>query len=583
MTMAAPIPQACARHAIPTQPVGVAAQRRDGLSRLAGLLLALLPALAIAAEPAPPITLRDREVIVFLGDSITEFHQWTAVVESFLVTRLPDQDLSIYNYGWAGEHTYGGEGRFVRDIAPLKPTLVLTAYGMNDGGYVAKPDAGIQAHYRTSQGKLADAVKAVGARQVLLTTSPVDPSRTPDRRPYNDALAVMAEDLLALGAQRGLASIDVFKPMLAVQTAAQQADPAFTMVPDWIHPDAVGGLVMAHTILSRFDLPRSLGRIAVAGSTVTAEGGAGLTITGSGTDGFTGRFSLARLPCPVPPAARPALRLVPFQEQLNRIELRVAGLAPDGVYDVLSGERELVSVRGAQLAAGIDLAAYPAAPWLERSQRIWELGQVRQRHHLDAWRRIDLAGDLAAGAAIRSAARIYTDALASAMRAEARPGSWPLSVRRSQNVLIERIELSPLTPYNGDFAAVGAAERAPDTVTWTTLPFAGQLDLAQVFGAAGVNCQVHARLVLAADRACTLRLASGSDEGLVVSLGGKRHLALDLCRGLRPEEDHCEVPLVKGRNTLILRVNQSSGGFGLALKASVAGPAEVVQVDSRAP
>ena len=549
---------------------------------LVGLLLAALPVLGQAADPAP-ITLRDREVIVFYGDSITEFNQWTAVVEAFFITRFPDKDLSIYNYGWAGENTYGGEGRFVRDVVPLKPTLILSAYGMNDGGYVAKPDAGIRAHYLKSQGLLADAVKATGARQVLLTTSPTDPSRSQDHRPYNDALGPMADDLIAFGVQREIASIDLFRPMLAVQTTAQQADPTFTMVPDWIHPDAVGGLVMAYEVLKRFETPSSLGRIDINGSKVTAGGGAELKETTSGADGFSGQLSLARLPCPVPRAARPALKLVPFQEQLNWLELRVAGLVPTGVYDVMSGDRELVTVSGAQLAAGIDLAQCPAAPWGERAQRIFELGQVRHRHHLEAWRRLDLAQGLAAGEAIRTAARTYTNALAQAMRAEAVPGVWPLSVRRSDNVLINRIELSPLTPYTGDFAAVGAAESAPDTVKWTARPFDEQLDLAKVFGSAGVNCQVYARLVLEADRACTLRLASGSDEGLIISLGGKRHLSVDLCRGLRPEEDHCEVPLVKGRNTLIMRINQSSGGFGLALKATVVGPAQVVQVPPRAP
>ena len=549
---------------------------------LTALLLAALPVLASAAEPAP-IVLHEREVIVFYGDSITEFNQWTAVVEAFFLTRFPEKDLRIYNYGWAGESTYGGVGRFARDVVPLKPTLLLSAFGMNDGAYVATPDAGIRAHYMRSQGQLADAVRATGARQVVLTTSPTDPSRTQDQRPYNTALGVLADDLLGFADQRGLASIDIFRPMLAVQTAAQKADPTFTMVPDWIHPDAVGGVVMAYEILKRFDVPVGLGSIQIDGNKVTAGGGAKITDFTSAHDAFSGQLRLARLPCPVPQAARPALALVPFQTQLNRLELRVAGLAPTGVYDLMSGERELITVNGAQLVAGIDLAQCPAAPWCEAAQQLWDLGQIRHRHHLEAWRRLDISQGQANGEAIRTAARTYTEALSTAMRTAARPGVWPISLRKSDNILINTIELSPLAPYAGDFAAVAAAERAPDTVAWTVRPFQEQLDLAKIFGAAGVNCQVHARVVLEADRDCAVRLASGSDEGLIISLGGKRHLSVDLCRGLRPEEDLCEVPLVKGRNTLIMRINQSSGGFGLAIKATVVGAAQVVQVQPRIP
>ena len=120
-----------------------------------------MPALGLAAAPprtAPPtsgfapgeaalrspatartalLRLRDEETIVFYGDSITEQNLYSAYLETFLVSRFPAKKLAAYNFGWSGDTASGGNKRFARDVAGVKPSLVFVNFGMNDGGYKA--------------------------------------------------------------------------------------------------------------------------------------------------------------------------------------------------------------------------------------------------------------------------------------------------------------------------------------------------------------------------------------------------------------------------------------------------------------
>lgn len=554
--------------------------------RPVALLLAIATA-GFAAEPAP-IPLGDRETVVIYGDSITEQNLYAAYIESFLITRFPGKDLRIYNFGWGGDTAAGGNNRFARDVAPVKPTLVTVDYGMNDGRYTSQPDQAIREGYLAAQRELAATIKAAGARQILLTTSPIDGDRRNDKDAYNESLALMADGVLALGAELGVPTADIFHPMRELQARVKAADPRFCMIPDSVHPDPVGHLVMAYQVLRRLDAPRAVGSIVIGGGKGEAGGGAALSGFRATADGMEFDLSLAFLPCPVPAGARPALAFLPFQQDLNRLSLTVAGLKAETTYTLACGPREIAAFTGAQLAAGVDLALLDAAPWTEAANRVWELGQRRWQYHYDAWRKIGLGGDpalrdLPGNEDFRKAETAYVDAIGAAMRAAAKPASWHLSLGRSSRIAFDAIEVTEPEAYAGDFAKVYAAESDPAQVSWRSVPLAGgALDFIQVFGAKD-NCVVHARLVLEADRDCALRLAMGSDDGLCVAVNGKRIFAHDIYRGVKPGEDLAEVPLVKGRNVLVFRVNQGGGGFGLAVDARILGDAQVAQVAQVAP
>ena len=553
-------------------------------------LLRLVPALfltagAFAAEQTP-IPIADREVVVFYGDSITEQNLYTGFIESFLLTRFPGKDLRIYNFGWGGDSAAGGNARFARDVAPVKPTLVTVNFGMNDGRYTSGPDQGIREGYLAAQRTLAATIKASGARQILLTTSPIDYDRRPDKDAYNEALALMADGVLALGAELGLPTADIFHPMREVQKLAKARTPGFTMIQDAVHPDAVGHLVMAYQVLRRLDVPREVGSIAITDGKAATTGGATVANLAAGSGTLSFDLSLQFLPCPVPGPARPALELVPFQQELNHLGLTVAGLSATASYGLNADGTEIATFTGAQLAAGVDLALLDKAPWTVAANRVWELGQMRWNRHLDGWRYVGMPADpllksLPATAALSKAIGAYVAELGTAMRETAKPGTWKLTLGRSDALAVNTLELAAPIAATGDFANRYAPETSPESVVWKAVPFAGVIDYNQTFGPQQ-ECVIYARVALDADQDCALTLSMGSDDGLVVIANGTQVFSKNVARGVRPGEDSVEVKLAKGRNTLLFRVSQGVGGCGFALQAKVMGDALVTQALPRA-
>jgi lysophospholipase L1-like esterase len=539
----------------------------------------LEPALA----PAPPLCLRDEETIVFYGDSITEQNLYTAYLETFLVSRLPNRKLAVFNFGWSGDTASGGGKRFARDVAGVKPSLVFTNFGMNDGGYKAYDETTCRA-YLEAMRALADTIRDSGARQVLFTTSPVDDVLRGDDGVYNETLSRMARGVVALAAERQLPVIDIFQPMLEIQRLAKQKEPGFTMIPDTVHPDPVGHLVMAYLAMRQIEAPRTVGEILIEGETVKEAKVAAVSNVSAADGCIELDLTLPFLPFYVPKEARRALELVPLQDELNRFRLRAT--APAGV------ERRVLSIDGqtagvftaAELERGIDLALLDGAPWNEAGRVLLQTAQLRWQKHLEAWRRMgierppSMMPSLATFEPLARAQRAYADDLGRSLGELARPRTYHVALRpQGAPVPIESLELSPTYPFER-FDTAEAPERDPDAVAWTRAGFVdGRIDLGSRFSGA-MDVVVYARLLLEADRPSTLHLAMGSDDGLAVFCGGKRVFAHDVLRSMRPGEDEVELPLVEGRNELLFKVTQAGGEFGLAVEAEVRGRGRVRQI-----
>lgn len=540
------------------------------------------PAAPGAGSSAGQVRIGDEETIVFYGDSITEQNLYSAYLETFLLTRFPQKRLAVFNFGWGGDTAAGGNSRFERDVSAAGPSLVFVNFGMNDGGYKAFDEATYRL-YLASQAALADTIAARGARQVLFTTSPVDDVLRGDEGVYNETLSRMADGVAALARERQIPVIDLFQPMLDVQRRAKQRDREFTMIPDTIHPDPVGHLVMAYLAMRRIEAPREVGELEVDGTAVTARG---VTIEheirGDGVVEFD--LALPFLPFYVPAEARPALELVPLQDELNRFRLRGAPAAGEQTL-LLSVEGRVAGVFTAdELAAGVDLALLDKTPWARAGRVLWEAAQFRWQKHFEAWRRMGLQRpswmmpSLPSFDPLVRAQRAYADDLGRSLGDLARPRTYHVTLASpGERVPIESIELSPTYPFSS-FDAPHPPEADAESVRWTRVPVEnGQVDLGAHFS--GANDVVsYARLALEADRPATLHLAMGSDDGLAVFLNGERVFAHDVRRGLRRGEDEIDLPLGAGRHELLFKVTQIGGGYGLAVDAQVLGKARVRQV-----
>lgn len=215
------------------------------------LSLLLLGVLLTAGVSAAPI-LKNGDRIVIYGDSITEQRMYSCYLAQYLYCRYPDLKLSTYNAGWGGDRAPGGLNRLERDVLVLNPTVVTLFFGMNDGGYRAVTDATIEAYRKGMEG-IITALQAKGVQVVVFTPGCVDPDRR-GKDDYNSTLEALGKTALELAQKYNCPSMDVIHPMLAYQTAKKAVNPAFTMIPDSVHPDANGHLVMAATMLKGFNV-----------------------------------------------------------------------------------------------------------------------------------------------------------------------------------------------------------------------------------------------------------------------------------------------------------------------------------------
>ncbi len=554
------------------------------------ILGAALSAAAAASSPAAGagaqlVSLKDQETIVFYGDSITEQNLYTAYVETFLQSRFPGKKLACFNFGWGGDTASGGNARFARDVASVKPTLVFVNFGMNDGGYKAYEEPVYRA-YLDNQKALADTVAATGARQVLLTTSPVDDVRRGDQGVYNEMLARMASGLIDLARERKLEVIDILHPMVEIQRLARERQPGFTMIPDTIHPDPVGHLVMAYLILRQIDAPRSVGELVVEKGKLKEAKGVTVANVTPQDGGVELDLTLPFVPFYVPPEARRGLDLVPFDDELNRFRLSGRLLESDEDLVLTVDGVTAGTFKAEELVRGIDLALLDKAPWTEAGRKLWTAAQYRWTKHQEAWRFMGIEKPdtmmpgLATFEPLAKAQRAYADDLGAALGTLARPRTYHVSLRpQGPAVPIASVELSPTYPLQA-FDTVYPAEADPLATAWRKAPFAkDRIDLGKQYDGS-TNVVAYARLVLEADRACALHLSMGSDDGLAVFLNGRRVFAHDVLRGLRPGEDEVEVRLTPGRNQLLFKVTQGGGDFGLAVEARVLGRGSVRQVEA---
>ena len=128
---------------------------------------ALLSLLALAAVGPPAraadFFFKDGDVVVMIGDSITEQHLYSNYVEMWTVTRFPNWKLTFRNTGIGGDTSTGGNTRTVRDVLSFRPTAVTVTFGMNDAGYQAFDQTRFDNYVKGLQGMIDQL--AVGLEQ----------------------------------------------------------------------------------------------------------------------------------------------------------------------------------------------------------------------------------------------------------------------------------------------------------------------------------------------------------------------------------------------------------------------------------
>lgn len=337
-------------------------------------LLACLTPVALAITP-----LKQGDRVVIYGDSITEQRLYSRYIQQYVYCRYPALNVKFFNAGWGGDTAPGALGRLERDVLSLNPTVVTLFFGMNDGGYKPAEPATIAA-YRAGMEGIIKALQAKNIRVVVFTPGCVDYDKNKNlgTADYNKTLEALGNVGKELAEQYHCDFVDVHHPMVKFQAEQKAKQPGFCMIPDSVHPDPAGHIMMARIMLTALAAPMpAIGQVDLSsgkaeGVTLESKTDAKVTLKAETGTAFW-----------IDPASSAVARecgMLDFAGQ----RLTVKGL-PAGFYRVMVDGQIATDTSADQLAAGIALPLQSA-----RAKRLHDLTAAKEDNYFTAWRTVRL-------------------------------------------------------------------------------------------------------------------------------------------------------------------------------------------------
>lgn len=338
-----------------------------------------------ASASAADFFFKDGDVVVMIGDSITEQHLYSNYVEMWTVTRFPNWKLTFRNVGIGGDRSPGGNGRFARDVLLHKPTAMTVDFGMNDAG---GSDAGIKAFRDGLQG-MANQAKAANIRVAWATPQPLDNA---EQGPtaltgYNLMLEKYSAGVKDIADKNSGLFVDQFHPYLAALDRARGKGPKYDRITagDAVHPGPPGQALMAASILKGLSFP-SL----VSSAEIDAAGGKVVSTKNCRIENVVkkdGGLSFSRLDGALPFFPVEAASILPHEQildELNDYRLKVTGLAP-GKYEVRVGGKKVAELTAELLAGGLNIAAgvLTDGPIADQAKAVKAAVEAKNRFHHD--------------------------------------------------------------------------------------------------------------------------------------------------------------------------------------------------------
>ena len=212
------------------------------------------------AAPAKKITLQENDIVLFQGDSITEWGRdknkntpndfgtlgsgYVLLTAAGLLREYAGKNLTIYNKGISGNKVFQLADRWDTDALTIKPNVLSIMVGVNDYWHtITSGYKGTIETYRTDYHKLLDRTKQalpdvkfiIGEPFAMKGVKAVDDSWYPAFDAYREAAHKAAEDFGA-----------AFIPYQAVMDEALNHAPAGYWSIDGVHPSIAGAALMAH-------------------------------------------------------------------------------------------------------------------------------------------------------------------------------------------------------------------------------------------------------------------------------------------------------------------------------------------------
>lgn len=403
---------------------------------LATLVIAAWP-LSAPAQDKPQFPLKDGDIWVMAGDSITAQHMHSNYFEAFCFARYPTLKFAFRNSGVGGHTIPTTLARFDYDIAAWQPTVISVELGMNDANRSTADK------FLADMGTMVERIRGVKARPVIFSSSPMNNGDTmaklagnqrlndfavglktyaaKEKIPYADqfhalidvwgsnkpreVLANTAPLMKLVAADDSIAGVEQLRAFLAAQDKATSKP--ISMMGDAIHPGPPGQLMMAAALLKELGADGF-----VSSATLDSKGkvadAKGCKIDAAKAEADKIEFDRLdeRLPFPVPDEARSALPMCPAVFELSQYTLKVTGLK-DGNYSLAINGVAVATLTAKELDGGVNLTGLGVGPSAKEVNPIVAQGRAilaavaTKEAFVNQWRALsqkasapDAAGDL---------------------------------------------------------------------------------------------------------------------------------------------------------------------------------------------
>lgn len=370
-------------------------------TRLLGSLLigaAVVATTRIACAADAP-ALQPKDVVLVVGDSITEQKMYSVLIEDYLLMCNPIDGLRVSQVGWSGEVAAGGNQRLEVSMLPFAPTVATLCYGMNDGGY-GPIDEKRAKWYRDNQTSIVEKFKKAGVHTIVLGVGAVD-SQTYHRNPeqaavYNQTLSRLSDIDKEIAQQEGVTFADLHNTMVdaMAKAKAKYGKDYAVCGGDGVHPGWNGHLIMAYAYLKALGCDGNIGTITYDAAAGTADATAGHKIVSADKADIhveSTRYPFCFFGNPKDPNSTAGItEFFPFNDDLNRFVLIVKNAPAKKVKVTFGKESKVYDSEAA--AKGINLAAeFIDNPFGDAFRRVQSVIQQQQPFETGATKQIFLA------------------------------------------------------------------------------------------------------------------------------------------------------------------------------------------------
>lgn len=217
------------------------------------VLAAVTWLLPTAGAADPPVGIGNNDRVVFYGDKTVDPPGFGYMVESFIRVKYPDSKARFWHIGTRGfAKTDVANARFDEKVVPLKPTVIVLAWGIGDGEMKKHSDERV-AHAAGEFDSLVSRCVKLGAKVFVLTP----PCPTVSKKnilsisEYDVTLLKIAEAFSRVAAEKGATVLDWYAATAALQ---QQGKGAELTQKDGLYPAPAADAIAAKLILDAWHL-----------------------------------------------------------------------------------------------------------------------------------------------------------------------------------------------------------------------------------------------------------------------------------------------------------------------------------------